>query len=88
MAFLMSEFATNTFRSLRIRSWRQFEDVSIAFHPRLSILTGANGAGKTTLLHLLNRHWGWNIPYVSAPSQTALPREKVVVRTIGQVFGV
>lgn len=54
------------FDRLRIRNWRQFESVDIAFHPRLTVLTGANGSGKTTILHLLNRHWGWNLQYVSS----------------------
>lgn len=55
------------FRSLNILNWRQFSRVEVAFHPRLTILTGANGSGKTTILHLLNRHWGWNLNYVSTP---------------------
>lgn len=55
------------FRAIRVNNWRQFAEVAIDFHPRLTVLTGANGAGKTTLLHLLNRHWGWNIQYVSSP---------------------
>ena len=55
------------FTKLLIHNWRQFANVEIKFHPRLTVLTGANGAGKTTILHLLNRHWGWNIPYVSTP---------------------
>jgi ABC-type cobalamin/Fe3+-siderophores transport system ATPase subunit len=54
------------FEKLRIRNWRQFELVDITFHPRLTVLTGANGSGKTTILHLLNKHWGWNLQYVSA----------------------
>jgi hypothetical protein len=56
------------FAKLEIHQWRQFDHVEIDFHPRLTILTGANGSGKTTLLHLLNRHWGWNLGYVSSPS--------------------
>lgn len=55
------------FKNLLIHNWRQFAKVEISFHPRLTVLTGANGAGKTTILHLLNRHWGWNILYVSTP---------------------
>lgn len=55
------------FDTLRIHNWRQFESVEVKFHPRLTVLTGANGAGKTTLLHLLNRHWGWNLQFVSVP---------------------
>lgn len=55
------------FNELSLANWRQFSKVEITFHPRLTILTGANGSGKTTILHLLNRHWGWNLQYVSTP---------------------
>ena len=58
------------FTHLDVHNWRQFDRVDVEFHPRLTVLTGANGAGKTTLLHLLNRHWGWNIQYVSTPRFT------------------
>lgn len=44
------------FRHLTLSKWQQFENVSINFHDRLTILTGANGSGKTTLLNLLARH--------------------------------
>jgi predicted ATPase len=56
------------FSKLVIHHWRQFDRVEIDFHRRLTVLTGENGTGKTTLLHLLNRHWGWNLQYVSSPS--------------------
>ncbi|RKQ43436.1 putative AbiEii toxin of type IV toxin-antitoxin system [Roseivirga pacifica] len=46
-------------KSINIESWRQFDNVQIDFHPRLTILTGANGAGKTTLLNIINQHFGW-----------------------------
>ena len=55
------------FSKLVIHHWRQFNRVEIDFHRRLTVLTGANGSGKTTLLHLLNRHWGWDLKYVSSP---------------------
>ena len=37
------------FDELVIDDWKQFKKISIKFHPRLTILTGANGAGKTTI---------------------------------------
>lgn len=55
------------FDSLSIHNWRQYANVHVTFHPRLTVLTGANGSGKTTLLQLLNRHWGWNSQFVSTP---------------------
>ncbi len=55
------------FRSIQLSNWRQFSQIDVTFHPRLTVLTGANGSGKTTILHLLNRHWGWNLQYVSTP---------------------
>lgn len=56
-----------TFSALRIANWRQFRDLDISFHPRLTVLTGANGAGKTTVLNLLSRHFGWSGALVSTP---------------------
>ena len=55
------------FKSIQIKGWRQFRSVTIDFHPRLTVLTGANGSGKTTILNLLNRHVGWSLPFVSTP---------------------
>jgi predicted ATPase len=53
------------FKNLHLYNWRQFRNVDIKFHKRLTVLTGANGAGKTTLLNLLGRHFGWNIAFIS-----------------------
>jgi energy-coupling factor transporter ATP-binding protein EcfA2 len=55
------------FSHLRITSWRQFRELDLAFHQRLTVLTGANGAGKTTVLNLLSRHFGWQGTLVSTP---------------------
>ncbi|MCA9070711.1 MAG: AAA family ATPase [Planctomycetaceae bacterium] len=58
------------FKQISINNWRQFEHVDLAFHPKLTLLTGANGAGKTTILNLLNRHFGWNLQFVSTPKKS------------------
>lgn len=55
------------FSRMQIANWRQFRSIDIAFHDRLTVLTGANGAGKTTLLNLLSRHFGWQGMVVSTP---------------------
>ena len=55
------------FKKIRLHGWRQFRNVEIDFHARLTILTGANGAGKTTLLSLVSRHFGWSSAYISTP---------------------
>ena len=55
------------FKSLKIEGWRQFKNVNIEFHPKITIITGANGAGKTTLLRILSQHYGWNINLLATP---------------------
>src|SRR5690606_31794010 len=49
--------------------WRQFNDVNIELHDRLTILTGANGAGKSTVLKILKCHF----PYESDEKFLATP---------------
>lgn len=56
------------FKSLNIHGWRQFAEVDIRFHDRLTVLTGANASGKTTLLNVLARHFGWDVPLVRTPA--------------------
>jgi predicted ATP-binding protein involved in virulence len=60
----------NKFASLSLGNWRQFDEVSIQFGERMTILTGANGAGKTTILNLLSRHFGWSINFIGTLSIT------------------
>lgn len=55
------------FKSMEIKEWQQFNDVTIEFHDRLTVLTGANGSGKTTILNLLAKHYGWEMPSLATP---------------------
>lgn len=71
------------FKSLKIQGWRQFKDVSIDFHPRITIITGANGAGKTTLLRILSQHYGWSINLLATPK---ISSENGVIRYITGIF--
>lgn len=52
---------------IHVLGWRQFDEVSIKFHPRLTIITGPNGAGKTTILNMLSRFIGWSVSLLSVP---------------------
>ena len=49
--------------------WRQYKNIDIRFHDKITILTGANGAGKTTLINILNKHFGWERNLLSIPSR-------------------
>lgn len=60
------------FKSLSISGWRQFHNIAIEFHPRLTVLTGANGAGKSSLLNLLTPHFGWQRTFLGTPSKRPL----------------
>lgn len=55
------------FEQIEINEWQQFERISIQFHDRLTIITGANGCGKTTILSLLAKHFGWNYTLLATP---------------------
>ncbi|RWU22843.1 AAA family ATPase [Pseudomonas alkylphenolica] len=55
------------FAKLTITGWRQFSEIDLRLHPRMTIITGANGAGKTTILKLLAQHFGWHFPLLSTP---------------------
>jgi len=45
------------FSRITLSGWRQFRDVEIDFHDRLTVLTGSNGAGKSTILRILKCHF-------------------------------
>ena len=57
------------FTKLAISGWRQFHDVSIDFHSRLTVITGSNGAGKSTLLNLLTPQFGWHRNFLGTPGR-------------------
>jgi len=57
------------FKKLTISGWRQFHNVSIEFHPRLTVITGSNGAGKSTLLNLLTPQLGWHRNFLGTPGK-------------------
>ncbi|GAB2698708.1 hypothetical protein GCM10011495_32750 [Hymenobacter frigidus] len=57
------------FKRLRLLDWRQYGNINIEFHDKITVITGANGAGKTTLLNILNTHLGGvQYPLVSVPT--------------------
>jgi energy-coupling factor transporter ATP-binding protein EcfA2 len=56
------------FQRLTLKGWRQFSEVDITFHPRITIITGANGAGKSTMLKVLSQHFGWSQPLLATPT--------------------
>ena len=71
---------------LQLSGWRQFQDVDIAFDPRLTILTGQNGAGKTTILNVLAPSVGWSVPMAVVPHWTSMI-VKSIVGVWQRVFG-
>ena len=63
--------SSTKFRSVKIQGWRQFGNVDMEIHPRLTVLTGANGAGKSSLLRILHGHFGLNLPFLATPIRKA-----------------
>ncbi len=54
-------------KSLIIDGWRQFGQVDIKFHSRLTVITGINGAGKSTLLKIISNSLGQSENLIATP---------------------
>ncbi|HHR5901152.1 TPA: AAA family ATPase [Providencia alcalifaciens] len=70
------------FKNIKISGWRQFYNIEIDFHPRVTIIAGANGAGKSTLLRILSQHFGYSQELIATPKMT----EKGVFNYITGLF--
>ncbi len=57
------------FKQLIIKDWKQFQDIEINFHPKLTVISGSNGSGKTTILNILGKHFGWDFQELSTPAK-------------------
>lgn len=55
------------FTKLTLTNWRQFVDVDLTFHSRLTVLTGPNGSGKSTFLNLLAVHFETQPTWICVP---------------------
>jgi len=65
------------FKELKLKGWRQFEQIDINFESQTTVLTGANGCGKTTILNVLSRHFGWNINFSATPFVGKKKKKKI-----------
>lgn len=74
------KISANTFSSLALHDWRQFRSVSVGFHSRLTVITGANASGKTTILNALAPHFNWQSQLVAGPDGKQGPTSRAVGR--------
>jgi predicted ATP-binding protein involved in virulence len=60
--------SNTNFKKLALTGWRQFEDIDLDLHTRLTIITGANGAGKSSIIRIFSKHFGFDRPYLNSQS--------------------
>lgn len=58
-------------QQIQLNAWRQFDNLTIDFDKRMTLLTGANGSGKTTILNILSKAFGESIKFVSNVDETS-----------------
>lgn len=73
------------FSKLEIFDWRNLKDLTVEFHPRLTIITGPNGSGKSTILSLigssLHDELGQDAIYLATPVDDAKTGERTYSAT-------
>lgn len=66
-----------SFASIKLARWRQFEEVDLDLSSHLTVLTGPNGCGKTTILNVLGRHFGWSLQFLASSSLSERERKRL-----------
>lgn len=66
--------------SLEIYPWRQFGEVQIDFHPRVTILTGINGVGKSSILRILGKFMNYEMEQFMATPGIATDGSKCYLK--------
>lgn len=65
-----------SFKNLKLKRWRQFEEIDLDLGSNLCVLTGPNGCGKTTVLNVLGRHFGWNLNFLATSFHSERERKR------------
>ena len=73
------------FKQITVANWRQFANVDIEFHNKLTILTGANASGKTTILRILAQHFGWQLQFINTSKRKS--KSKKILEALADFWG-